>query len=263
MGLALGLSRPELLALHRGAYLHDIGKISIPDRILLKDGKLTDQEWAIVKMHTVTGEEICRPMKSLSQVLPIIRHHHERWDGTGYPDGLVRGQIPLLARILQLVDIYDLLTTERPYKPALSREEALSVLNEEVARGWRDPDLVSLLCELHLTNQVSTEAIYEPRSHHESYELSVAETRLGVSATSDVSPLALASRYHALIDKQIAGRLLPDEIVELEALSKELAKPHEATLRSQNRLLKKYREEFETLKASLDSKIEVALRDRL
>jgi putative two-component system response regulator len=263
MGLALGLSRPELLALHRGAYLHDIGKISIPERILLKDGKLTDEEWAIKKMHTVKGEEICRSMKSLAAVLPIIRSHHERWDGSGYPDGLIGEQIPLLARILQVVDIYDALNTARPYKLAKTHQESIEVLQAEADRGWRDPELVSLFRELSSTIQVFTEAIYKPRSHHESYDLSVAETRLGVSATSDVSPLALASRYHALIDKQIAGGLLPDEVVELEALSKELAKPHEATLRSQNRLLKKYREEFETLKASLDSKIEVALRDRL
>ena len=101
-----------------------------------------------MKMHTVKGEEICRPMKSLAPVLPIIRSHHERWDGTGYPDGLAGEKIPLLARILQVVDIYDALTTKRCYKPAIPHERALQMLEEEVTRGWRDPELVSLFGEV-------------------------------------------------------------------------------------------------------------------
>lgn len=148
MGLALGLSRPELLALHRGAYLHDIGKISIPDAILFKEGDLDCDEWSLMRLHTVRGEEICRPMKSLAPVLPIIRHHHERWDGSGYPDGLKGDQIPLLARILQVVDIYDALTTARPYKVANTHEDSLEVLQSEADRGWRDPELISLFREV-------------------------------------------------------------------------------------------------------------------
>ena len=101
-----------------------------------------------MRKHTIKGEEICRPMKSLARVLPIIRGHHERWDGSGYPDGLKGESISLLARILQLVDIYDALTTKRSYKPALSHEQAMSIIEQETARGWRDPELVPLFGEV-------------------------------------------------------------------------------------------------------------------
>lgn len=148
LGQALGLPRQDQLALYRGGYLHDIGKISIPDVILFKRGLLTDEEWKVMRLHTIRGEEICRPMKTLASVLPIIRSHHERWDGSGYPDGLAGEDIPLLARILQVADIYDALTTARPYKPAFSRQHAMEIMLEEAQRGWRDPELVPLFAEV-------------------------------------------------------------------------------------------------------------------
>jgi putative two-component system response regulator len=144
LGKAAGVPHADRLALYRGGYLHDIGKISIPDSILFKPGALTAEEWAIMRRHTIKGEEICRPMRSLADVLPIIRSHHERWDGSGYPDGLRRDEIPLLARVLQICDIYDALTSVRCYKPALSHDQAIEVLRAETRRGWRDPDLVDL-----------------------------------------------------------------------------------------------------------------------
>lgn len=147
LGRALGLDRPSLVALQRGGYLHDIGKIAVPDRILFKNGRLSDEEWSIMRQHTVCGAAICARMKTLSPVVPIIRSHHERWDGSGYPDGLAGEDIPLLARILQVADIYDALTTERPYKPAYSHVEAILTLNSEVKRGWRDRDLVALFAD--------------------------------------------------------------------------------------------------------------------
>ena len=98
-----------------------------------------------MRLHTIRGEEICRPMKTLAPVLPIIRSHHERWDGSGYPDGLRGEEIPLLARILQVADIYDALTTARPYKPAFSHQHAIEMMLEEARRGWRDPELVPLV----------------------------------------------------------------------------------------------------------------------
>ncbi len=101
-----------------------------------------------MRLHTIRGEEICRPMKTLAPVLPIIRSHHERWDGSGYPDGLRGEDIPLLARILQVADIYDALTTARPYKPAFSHHHALEMMLEEARRGWRDPELVPLFSEV-------------------------------------------------------------------------------------------------------------------
>lgn len=145
---ALGLSRREQLALYRGGFLHDIGKIAIPDAILFKRGLLTENEWQVMRLHTIRGEEICRPMKTLAPVLPIIRSHHERWDGSGYPDGLRGEEIPLLARILQVADIYDALTTARPYKPAFSHHHAIEMMLEEARRGWRDPELVPLFAEV-------------------------------------------------------------------------------------------------------------------
>jgi len=148
VGSALGLSRPDLVALYRAGYLHDIGKISIPDAVLFKTGPLTSEEWDTMRAHTVRGEQICRPMKTLAPVLPIIRNHHERWDGSGYPDGLRGEAIPLLARILQLADIYDALITVRPYKRAYAHTEAMTVLEEEVRQGWRDPELVSVFREI-------------------------------------------------------------------------------------------------------------------
>jgi len=148
LGQALGLLRHDQLALYRGGYLHDIGKISIPDAILFKRGLLTDGEWQTMRLHTIRGEEICRPMKTLTPVLPIIRSHHERWDGSGYPDGLAGEKIPLLARILQVADIYDALTTARPYKPAFSHQHAIEIMLEESRRGWRDPELVPLFAEI-------------------------------------------------------------------------------------------------------------------
>jgi putative two-component system response regulator len=148
LGQALGLPRQEQLALYRGSYLHDIGKIGIPDGILFKRGLLTDEEWQTMRLHTIRGEEICKPMKTLAPVLPIIRSHHERWDGSGYPDGLSGEDIPLLARILQVADIYDALTTARPYKPAFSHQHAIEIMVEEARRGWRDPELVPLFAEV-------------------------------------------------------------------------------------------------------------------
>jgi putative nucleotidyltransferase with HDIG domain len=149
MGMAIGLDRAQLLTLYRGGYLHDIGKVGIPDSILFKPGKLAAHEWVTMRSHAARGEEICRPLGSLQPVLPIIRHHHERWDGSGYPDGLSGDQIPLLARIVQVADIYDALISARPYKPALSRGEALQIMREETARGWRDPEIVGLFFRLH------------------------------------------------------------------------------------------------------------------
>jgi putative two-component system response regulator len=148
MGVNLGLSSEEVLALQRGGYLHDIGKVAIPDHILFKAGKLNPEEWEIMKSHAARGERICSGMRSLAPVLPIIRHHHERWDGSGYPDSLKGEAIPLLARILQLADIYDALTTPRSYKPAYSAEEAGLILRSEAERGWRDPTLVAMFYDI-------------------------------------------------------------------------------------------------------------------
>ncbi len=143
LGRFLGVDADSLVALERGGYLHDLGKIAVPDEILKKGSNLTPAEWAIMKQHPLTGEKICRPLKSLRLVLPIIRHHHEHSDGSGYPDGLRDGDIPLLPRILQVVDIYDALRTARPYKLALGHEQAAVTMRAEAQSGLWDEELVS------------------------------------------------------------------------------------------------------------------------
>ena len=141
LGMRLGLPEEEVNALRQGGVVHDLGKISVPDSILLKDGPLTPSERTVIECHPVTGERICSSLKSFALIRPIIRHHHEKIDGTGYPDGLRGEEIPLTARILQVVDVFDALTTERSYRRAMPVETALKELAQEVRRGWWDPDI--------------------------------------------------------------------------------------------------------------------------
>ncbi|HLQ62899.1 MAG TPA: HD domain-containing phosphohydrolase, partial [Candidatus Acidoferrales bacterium] len=128
LGERLGLEQPDLDALYRGGMIHDIGKIGIPDSILLKPGPLTAVEHQRMREHPVIGERIARPLKSAVNLLPIIRHHHESFDGSGYPDGLAGHQIPLLARIVSVSDAYDAMVSDRPYRPGRSAREAVRIL---------------------------------------------------------------------------------------------------------------------------------------
>jgi putative two-component system response regulator len=158
LGEFIGLERSHIKALRQAGVVHDIGKVAVPDHILLKRGKLTGKERKYVQRHPVVGEGICAPLKSFQLVLPIIRHHHEKLDGTGYPDGLKGNAIPMTARVLQVVDVYDALTTVRPYKKALPAAEALAIMEDEVNRGWWDPDVFAVFTEM-----IGREAIAEPQ----------------------------------------------------------------------------------------------------
>jgi putative two-component system response regulator len=144
----LRLDGDQVVALNRGAFLHDVGKIGIPDAVLLKPGRLTASEYALIQQHTVIGDALCSQLRLLEDVRPIVRHHHERPDGTGYPDQLKGEDIPLMARILSVVDVYDALTTERPYKPALPPDRAVRELRAEAAKGWKFAAVVEELVAL-------------------------------------------------------------------------------------------------------------------
>jgi putative two-component system response regulator len=143
LGQTLGLGDDDISALARGGFLHDVGKVGVPDAVLLKPGPLEPDEFELIKQHTIIGDRLCGELRALRKVRPIVRHHHERLDGSGYPDGLHGDATPLLAQIMGIVDVFDALTTVRPYRPAMSAAWAAEELRREVARGWRRGDLVT------------------------------------------------------------------------------------------------------------------------
>jgi putative two-component system response regulator len=163
LGAALGLNDDDLAALERGGFLHDIGKVGIPDAILLKPAILTADEYTVVKQHTIIGDRLCGELRSLRRVRSIVRHHHERRDGSGYPDGLVGDAIPLLAQIIAIVDVFDALTTVRPYKGAVSVETAYQELRSEVKRGWHRADLVEMFVALGQQGRLPIRERRDPR----------------------------------------------------------------------------------------------------
>lgn len=156
LGRALGLGEEDIAALHRGGFLHDIGMLAIPDSVLRKSGPLEPEEFELMKSHTTVGDSLCGNLRSLAAVRPIIRHHHERYDGSGYPDSLKGDDIPLLAQIMGIVDVYDAVTTRRPYQGPHSAQEALDILREQAARGWRRPDLVESFAALVHSGRLAT-----------------------------------------------------------------------------------------------------------
>jgi putative two-component system response regulator len=156
LGRQIGLADDDLQTLHRGGFLHDIGMLVIPDSVLRKAEPLTPEEFDLVKSHTITGDALCGSLRSLQAVRPIIRHHHERFDGSGYPDGLRGDAIPIGAQIMGLVDVYDAITTQRAYQGAKPSEEAIDVLRRQVQRGWRRPDLVETFATLVESGRLDT-----------------------------------------------------------------------------------------------------------
>jgi putative two-component system response regulator len=148
LGAELGLPADDLAALQWGGILHDVGKIAVSDTVLQKPASLTSTEFQAMKLHTVVGERLCGELQSLRRVRPIVRHHHEHIDGSGYPDGLRGDTIPMVAQIMGIVDVYDALTTRRPYRDALKPEMAFDLLLQEAAKGWRRRDLVEAFIDL-------------------------------------------------------------------------------------------------------------------
>jgi putative two-component system response regulator len=142
----VGLTAAEKEVLRRGAMLHDIGKISTPDSILDKPARLTSEEYTIVKQHPAEGVRMVESLRSIRDVIPFIRWHHERMDGRGYPDGIFGGSIPLGVRILSVADVFDALATERPYRPALDRNECYRIMRADATGGGLDPEMVEAFC---------------------------------------------------------------------------------------------------------------------
>ncbi|MBI4742163.1 MAG: response regulator [Betaproteobacteria bacterium] len=144
LGEALGLPFDDLEALRRGGILHDIGKVAIPDAILLKKGPLSEEEWAIMRQHPAIGAYLCSALRTMRRTVDIIRFHHEKWNGSGYPSRLSGADIPLLARVFQIVDVYDALSTERPYKKMLPQEEVIRILRDETRQGYWDAEIMTV-----------------------------------------------------------------------------------------------------------------------
>jgi putative two-component system response regulator len=144
----LDMDAQQIQTIQHGAYLHDIGKIAIADNILMKKSKLDEQEFSQIKQHTVIGEKICQPLRTLKPVLPIIRSHHERFDGSGYPDGLKGEHIPQIAQVIALVDCYDAMTTTRPYREALTQSTVIDIFEQDTKNGLWEPKVAAAFIDL-------------------------------------------------------------------------------------------------------------------
>lgn len=157
LGRALGMQDLDIDILRKGSLLHDIGKVGVKDNILNKEGRLTADELAHIREHPVIGYEICKGLKSFKKQLPVIRWHHERMDGRGYPDGLKGEEIPYLARICCITDSYDAMTSDRPYRKGISPEQAANIFEREMHSGQWDPDILKVFIDL-IRNQALEKA---------------------------------------------------------------------------------------------------------
>src|SRR6185295_10244597 len=181
MGEMMGLTDLEIEALEAGALLHDIGKIGVPAYILNKPGKLTEHEFEQMKMHTILGADMLSNIDFRYPVVPIVRHHHERWDGLGYPDGLKGDAIPVTARILTLVDNYDALRSERPYKSGMKREEALAYITQNSGTSF-DPKLVAVFLKVVDELEAEAEALRPSEADRSMKSRSTSMTKAGPAA---------------------------------------------------------------------------------
>lgn len=160
----MGFGPEHLKTLSLAGSFHDLGKIAIPDAILRKTGRLTGAEFDIMKTHSAIGAGLVRPLRSLAAVVPLIHHHHERLDGSGYPDGLSGSRVPMIVRILTVSDIYDALATERPYKKALPPDTCMKTLRNEAERGWWDRDVVEVLAGIITAGAMELTSVAAPEN---------------------------------------------------------------------------------------------------
>jgi putative two-component system response regulator len=161
LGRAIQLAEPDLQCLYRGGFLHDIGMLAIPDSLLRTPGPLKPEEYELIRSHTVVGDELCSRLRSLQAIRPIVRSHHERQDGSGYPDGLKGDEVPLLAQIIGIADAFDAITSRRAYSQQQPAAMALTVLQRQVELGWRRADLVAAFSDL-VQQGVLPELTFEP-----------------------------------------------------------------------------------------------------
>jgi cyclic di-GMP phosphodiesterase len=164
LGRSLGLSDEDLQTLRRGGFLHDIGMLAIPDSVLRKRGPLEPEEYELIKSHPAIGDSLCAHLRSLQPVRAIVRHHHERLDGSGYPDGLRGDEIPVVAQIIGLVDVYDAITTQRAYQHVQPTEHAVETLRDQVRRGWRRDDITELFVTMIESGMVGSVRADQPVS---------------------------------------------------------------------------------------------------
>jgi hypothetical protein len=213
IGRGLGLSPDDLLLLYQGGVLHDLGKIAIPDAILLKPGPLTEEEFATMRTHSAEGERICGSLRTTTPYLPIIRHHHERIDGRGYPDHLVGRDIPIGARIAAISDAWDAMVSDRPYRAGLGQEEALQQLRTGAGTQW-DAELVgsSSRCSTMARSAAS-------RPHRPSRSSGANPSAIGPGATHvgpavEPSRILLIDEFDGVNSRQAEGLVhIPEDIV--------------------------------------------------
>ncbi len=194
IGQRMGLPQDQLEILTRGGLVHDLGKVGVPDTIVSKPDRLTDEEFALMKRHTVIGAEIVSQMQGLQELTPLVRHHHERWDGRGYPDGLKGEEIPLLARVLCVADSVEAMLSDRPYRAALSLEEVVAEVNR-CAGVQFDPEIAAYFVALA---KEEGEQIFTNNAG----SVTNALTTSGISET--LANRVYAKRSHTLETPQIA-----------------------------------------------------------
>jgi putative two-component system response regulator len=162
VGRLLRLGDEDVRILELGGVLHDLGKLAVPDSVLNKPGRLTPEEFDIMKSHAAVGSDLLKNLRTLERVLPLVRHHHEKLDGSGYPDRIGGKEIPLLVRITSVVDVFDALHTKRPYKDPFPLDKCFSILKDEAAKGWWDPEVVEALRKVLLEGDLEKGLAADP-----------------------------------------------------------------------------------------------------